>query len=220
MMAALNYSPYLCAGAVVLVANKLSDADRQDGLDALLYSQTVASRKCPDFAEFEPWITASRSAMKTLGGMLLSEPGNSYPAYDQGSFKLGDLAQATLGQLMSVDAERSLKTCLTALSLRPLEDAASALVQASTVQNHKRVLFRFGVISPGVSIVFAALSFEYDDDFEGHVLNHRFRYEKVVGNLSIAGFKALVEPEDYDFSRETIRSLLGASRLEQVIGLT
>lgn len=220
MITALNYRPHLCAGAVVLVSNKLSSADRQDGLEALLYSQTVASRKFPEFDQFEAWTGASRSAMQTLGGVLLSEPDISYPACDRGSFTLGDLAQETLGQLVSVDAGRSLEACLKALSLRPQEDAANELLQAFTVQNGKRVLFRFGAISPGVSIVFAALSFEYDEHFVGHVLNHRFSHDKVVGNLSIAGFKAMVEPEDYDLSRETIRSLLGASRLEQVIGLT
>lgn len=220
MITTSNYDSYLCAGAVVLVANKLSAPERQDGLDSLLYSQTVASRKFPDFAEFYPWISASRTAMKTLGGMLFSEPDNSYPASDTGSFTLGDLAQETLGQLVSVDAEHSLKTSLEALSLRPLDSPESALLQAYTVQNQKRVQFKFGVISPGVSIIFAALSFEYNHKVMGNVLNHRFSHEQVVGNLSIAGFKALVEPEDYDLSRETISSLLGASRVEQVIKLT
>ncbi|VVN13379.1 hypothetical protein PS662_03969 [Pseudomonas fluorescens] len=158
--------------------------------------------------------------MKTLGGMLLSEPGNSYPVSDRGSFTLADLAQETLGKLVSLDAQQSLKTSLNALSRRPFDHPESALLHAFTVQDQKRVRFKFGVISPGVSITFAALSFEYDDHFVGSVLSHRFRHETVLGNLSIAGFKAVVEPEDYEYSRETIRSLLGASRVEQVIKLT
>ena len=69
-------------------------------------------------------------------------------------------------------------------------------------------------------MAFAAISFEVDEVIVGNLPAHRFRHEKVLGNVSISAFNALVEPEDYDLSRETVVSLLGARRQEQIVQLS
>lgn len=216
----MNYTTYICAGTVILVSNELSESDRQDGLDSLLYCQTVASHKFPDFAEFKPWIDASRMAVKTLGGTLFSEPDFSLPVPVSGSFTLGELAQQAVRHLVSTAAEQSLKASLEALALRAVALPESTMLHEQIVQNQKRVQFKFGVMSPGVSMAVAAISFEFDDVVSGTILGHRFSHERVIGNVSTGGYKALVESEDYDLSRATVISLLGTRRQEQIIKLT
>ena len=216
----LNYASYLCAGAVILVANELSASDRQDGLDSLLYAQTVASHKFADSADFQSWINASRMAMKTLGGTLFSEPSISFPAPAAGSFTLVDLAQQAMSQLVSPAAGQALKAKLEVLSQRASVFPESALLHTLAVQKERWALFKFGVMSAGVRTGFGALSFEFDDSVVGNILNHRFSHEKVIGNVAIGGYKAMVEREDFDLSRATIISLLGARREQQIIKLS
>ncbi|MHC8289183.1 hypothetical protein ACYZUD_20700 [Pseudomonas sp. XS1P51] len=219
MSAASNYATYICAGTVILVANELSESHSQDGLDSLLYSQTVASRKFPDFAQSDLWINASRIAMKTLGGILFSEPNISLPVPASGAFTLGEMAQQVLRQLVSPTAEQSLKTSLVALSQCAPDSPESTLLHEHMVQNQRRVQFKFGVMSPGVAVAVAAISFEFDEVVAGNLFSHRFSHEKVIGNVLVGGYKALVESEDYDLSRATVISLLGTRRQEQIIKL-
>ena len=59
-----GFKLFVCAGAIVLVADEVSESDRCDSLDALLYSQTVAARKVADFALVESWCHANKMAMR------------------------------------------------------------------------------------------------------------------------------------------------------------
>ncbi|MGE8176106.1 hypothetical protein [Pseudomonas fluorescens] len=220
MSTGLSYTTFMCAGTVILVADELSGSDRQDGLDALLYSQTVASRKFPDFAEFESWMRASKMAIRTLGGILFSDPNVSHPVPISGGFTLGELAQQVLRQWVPAAAVRSLEASLELLSRRASTSPESNVLREHVLQQETRVQFKFGVMSPGVAMAVAAIAFECDEAVVGDILSYRFCHEKIVGNVSISGYNALVEPEDYDLSRDTIISLLGARRQEHIIKLT
>jgi hypothetical protein len=220
MGSGMNYSTFICAGTVVLVADELSMSDRQDGLDALLYAQTVATRKVPDFAEFESWAYANKMAVRTLGGMLLNDSHISLPALLYGSFALEDLALLVLRQWLPAAAIKAMEDNLSTLAQQASDTVASDLLRTHALQQETRVQFKFGVMSDDLSIDVAAIAFEYDEAIAGHLLSHRFSHEKVLGNVSICALKAQLESEDYELSRATVISLLGARRQEQIIQLS
>lgn len=220
MSSGLNYTTFICAGAVILVADELSTSDRQDGLDALLYAQTVATRKVPDFEEFESWAYANKMAVRTLGGMLFNDPHISLPAPLYGRFTLGDLALLVLHQWLPAAAVKAMGDSLANLAQQAPDSVAIRLLRAHALQQETRVQIKFGVLSNDLCIDVAAIAFEYDEAIVGHLLGHHFSHEKVPGNVSISALKAHLESDDYELSRATVISLLGARRLEQIVQLS
>lgn len=215
-----GFTTFICAGAVIMVADELPESDRHDGLDALLYSQTVASHKVPDFSEVEPWIHANKVAMRVMGAMLLDNPNVSLPVPMPGSFTLVELVQQIPRQWMPVATAQALDT-----GLKLLSDQASAALASEVLQKHvlhegRWIRFTFGFITQDLAITTVVIAFEFDEVIVGSVLGHRFNTEKVLGNVSVDGYKALLDPEDYDLSRAKVISLLGARRQEQIIALT
>lgn len=215
----MSYVNYICAGAVVLVSEKLSVSETQDGLDALLYCQAVASGKVPEFANFERWMNANAGAVRTLGGLVLSEPCIDVPPPRSGRFSLSEMIAPVLSQLALTSTE-ALQVSLRALSLHASALLQSELLDTPTAQTQQTVRLKCAVISPGVSIAAVVICFRFDEKFTGPVLSYRFAAENVIGNVSIRGYRALMETEDYDLSRETVVSLLGCQRQERIIRLT
>ncbi len=215
----MSYVNYICAGAVVLVSEKLSVSETQDGLDALLYCQAVASGKVPEFANFERWMNANAGAVRTLGGLVLSEPCIDVPPPRSGRFSLSEMIAPVLSQLALTSTE-ALQVSLRALSLHASALLQSEVLDTPTAQTQQTVRLKYAVISPGVSIAAVVICFRFDEKFTGPVLSYRFAAENVIGNVSIRGYRALMETEDYDLSRETVISLLGCQRQERIIRLT
>lgn len=214
-----TYTTYLVAGCVTLVCNKLSASERQDGLDAFLYAQVVASNKHPDFAEDTQWSHANRMAMRTLGGVLLSEPSIGFPAPMLSTFTLGELLTPLLSQSSLRSATAHLENSLKTLSVYPVDSCEQGLFRQHSVQGEARVRFQVGIIEPGILLKSLGVSFAVDGTVSGNPLGHRFDSANLLGNVSIHAYGALVETEDYDLSRSTIAALLGSLRQEQVIEL-
>ncbi|MCU1751486.1 hypothetical protein [Pseudomonas sp. 6D_7.1_Bac1] len=212
-----TYATYLVAGCVTLVCNKLSASERQDGLDAFLYAQVVASNKHPDFADDAQWSHANRMAIRTLGGVLLSEPSISFPAPMLSTFTLGELLAPLLGQSSLRPATESLMSSLKTLSGYPADAPEQRLFRQHSVQGEARVRLQVGIIEPGIQLGSLGVSFALNSTVDGNPLCQRFDSANVIGNVSINAHRALVETEDYDLSRSTITGLLGSLRQEQVI---
>ncbi|MHC8348549.1 hypothetical protein ACYZT7_03990 [Pseudomonas sp. RT4P38] len=219
MNAGVGFKTFICAGAVILVADELPESDRHDGLDALLYSQTVASHKVPDFSEIEPWTHANKMAMRVTGAMLLGNPNVSLPVPMPGSFTLVGLMQQIPRQWMPVATANALDTSLKLLSGQASAALASEVLQQHVLHNGRWIRFTFGFITQGLAITTVVIAFEFDEVIVGNLLCHRFNTEKILGNVSVDGYKALLDPEDYDLSRAKVVSLLGARRQEQIIAL-
>ncbi|MBV6826158.1 hypothetical protein [Pseudomonas sp. PD9R] len=214
MSKGLNYETFICSGALMLVADELSAPERQDGLDALLYAQTVASHQFPNADEHDSWVHANKMAMRTLGGMLFSDPYVSLPVPLPGSFDLSELAQQVLRQWLPAAGVKFLNTCLQRLS-SPAKD----VLRKHALQQDRQVRFQFGVMSAGTTLTVATIAFAYDEAIVGDLSAYRFLPEKVLANVSVSGYRVNLEPEDYDLSRATVISLLGNRRQERIIQL-
>lgn len=213
-----GFKLFVCAGAIVLVADEVSESNQCDSLDALLYSQTVAARKVADFSQVEAWCQANKMAMRITGALLLDNPAVSLPLATLGSFSLLGLAQQVIQKRMPSSALWGDS------SFPSLLDRASAALARDTLQEHvlheqRWIRFMLSIISPGLNITTVMIAFEFDEPIADQVLEHRFNTEKILGNVSIDIYRALVDPEDYELSRKTIISLLGERRQEQIIAL-
>ena len=220
MNTGVGFKTFICAGAVILVADKLPEPDRHDGLDALLYSQTVASHKVPDFSEVEPWTHANKIAMRVMGAMLLDNPNVSLPVRMPGNFTLVELTQQILRPWLPAATAQALDSRLEFLSGQASAALASEILQQHVLHQGSWIRFTFGFITQGLAITTVVISFEFDEVIVGSLLRHRFNTEKLLGNVSVDGYKALLDLEDYDLSRAKVVSLLGARRQEQIIALT
>jgi hypothetical protein len=217
MNAGFGFKASICAGAVILMADELPESERYDGLDALLYSQTVASHKVPDLTEFESWAHADKMAMRVMGATLLDDPSVSLPVPLPGSFTLAELAQQVLRQWMPAATAEALYTSLELLSDQAVTSPANEVLRKYALQQERWIRFKIGVLSQGIAMSVAVISFEIDEVVADNLLCHRFSTEKVPGNVSVTGYKALIDPEDYDLSRAKVISLLGSRRQEQII---
>lgn len=214
-----GFKLFVCAGAIVLVANEVSESDQCDSLDALLYSQTVAARKVADFSLVDAWCDAKKMAMRLTGALMLDNPAVSLPLATPGSFSLLGLAQQVIQKRMPSSAIWGDS------SLPSLLDRASAALARETLQKHvlheqRWIRFMLSVISPGLNVTTVMIAFGFDERIVDQVLEHRFDTEKIQGNVSIDIYRALADPDDYESSRKTIISLLGELRQEQIIALT
>lgn len=215
----LGFKAFICAGAVILVADELSESDTQDSLDALLYSQAAATNKITDLTQVETWTRANKMAMRVTGAMLLDNPDANFPVSMPGRFSLLGLARQVLGEwipetvasVMDSNVQLRLEQALAAPAIEEL--------QQHVVHQDKWVRFMFGVVCPDLTITVVLIAFAFDEPIVDNVLRHRFNSEKVLGNLYVDGYKALADPEDYDLSRATIISLLGERRHKQIIAL-
>jgi hypothetical protein len=215
-----GYKTFVCAGAVILLADELSAADRSDSLDALLYAQTVASHKVSDVHDVESWAHANKVAMRAAGAMLLDNPGVSFPAPMPESFTLLELATGLLHHWIPATAAR---VCAAAIELQL--KGVSAAIAKQIIQSHvllegKRIRFMLGFASPGTELSTVILSFEVGESVVDNVLHHRFNSKSGLGNVFVEGYRALIDPEDYVFSRAKVISLLGERRQEQIIALS
>ncbi|MFJ2712080.1 hypothetical protein ACIOZM_14485 [Pseudomonas sp. NPDC087346] len=204
---------YICAGAVVLMSNQIPQTDRCDGLDALLYSQTVASHKEPDLSKFEAWTHAGKVAMRVAGAMFLENPQVSLPVPLPESFSLVELGRKVLRHWVP-------DTQLAALSDQPVTALASELLCRHVSDQGRCIRIMFGVISLDLIHTMAIIGFESDEVVVGDLLHHRFNPQKVQGNISVDSYRVQLEREDYDLSRATVIALLGARRSEQIIALS
>jgi hypothetical protein len=208
---------FVCAGAVVLVADELSAADRSDSLDALLYSQMVASHKVSDIRDVEAWAHANKMAMRATGAMLLDNPGVSFPAPMPESFTLLEFAIRLLHHWIPATATR---VCASAIELQLRQVSAAIAIQPHVLLEGNCIRFMLGFASSGTEVSTVILSFEVEDSVVDNVLHHRFNSKSVLGNLFVEGYRALIDPEDYDFSRAKVISILGERRQEQIIALS
>lgn len=204
---------YICAGAVVLVSDQIPESDECDGLDALLYSQTVASHKEPDLSKIEAWTHAGKVAMRVTGAMFLENPQVNLPVQTSESFSLVELGRKVLRQWVP-------DTQLAALSDQPSTALASELLRRHVSGPGRWIRIMFGVISQDLIHTMAIIGFESDDVVVGDLLHHRFNPERVQGNISLDSYRAQLEREDYDLSREAVIALLGTRRSEQIIALS
>lgn len=215
-----EFKTFVCAGAVILVADELSESDSSDSLDALLYSQTVASRKVLDVRDVESWIHANKMALRTTGAMLLDNPGGNLPVPMPESFTLLEFATRFLHRWIPATVTH---VSASAIELQLKQDtaaAARASIQSHVIREESCIRFILGVASSGIEVTAVILSFEVEDSIVGNVLHHRFNSKNIRGNVFVEGYRALIDPEDYVFSRAVAISLLGERRQEQIIALS
>ncbi|MDI2142865.1 MULTISPECIES: hypothetical protein [unclassified Pseudomonas] len=210
---------FICAGTVVLVADELLESDRCDGLDALLYAQLVASHKCPDLTQVDSWNQANKTALRVTGAMLLDNPHASLPVPMPGSFTLAELIRRIFHQWVPAATDEVVGSSLTLLSMQASSGHAMEVLLQHSLHEGKWVRFGFSLLSRDLSVSTVFIAFEVDEVIEGNLLCHRFNTANVLGNVSIDGYKALFDPEDYVFSRDKVIALLGDRRQEQIIAL-
>lgn len=215
-----GFKTFICAGTVVLVADELSAAEQQDGLDALLYAQTVACHKHPDVAQVEPWNHASKIALRMTGALLLENPEASLPVPMPDNFTLAEVTERILHPWVPASTSEVVRTCLGPVSRQASSDRAMAVLQQHALLEGRWIRFGFGFLSQDLKLSKVVIAFEFDEVVNDSLLCHRFNTENVRGNVSIDCFQALIDPEDYAFSRDKVIALLGARRQEQIIALT
>jgi hypothetical protein len=219
MNTGIGFKTFICAGTVVLVADELLESDRCDGLDALLYAQLVASHKCPDFAQVDPWNQANKVALRVTGAMLLDNPQASLPVPMPGSFSLVEWARRTFQQWVPAATGEVVDLSLDSLSSKAAPTLAMEVLLENALYKDRWVRFGFSLLSRGLGVSTVFIAFEVDEVIEGNLLLHRFSTANVRGNVSIDGYRALIDPEDYVFSRDKVIALLGDRRQEQIIAL-
>lgn len=219
MDANTGFDVFVCAGAIVLVANEVSASDRRDTLDALLYSQTVAARKVTDLASVVSWCHGHKMAMRITGTLLLDNPEVRLPVPTQGCFRLMELAKQVIHEAMPSSAVWGSDSNVQSQLDRTLATLASDVFQKHILHEGKWIRFMLSVLSPDLNLTTVMIAFEFDEPVVNHVLEHRFNTAKIVGNVSLDVYRALVDPEDYGLSRTTIISLLGERRQEQIMAL-
>ncbi|KAE9648927.1 hypothetical protein [Pseudomonas sp. PB106] len=215
-----KFEIFVCAGAVILVADELSDADRSDSLDALLYSQTVAAHKAADMRDADTWIHANKVAMRATGAMLSDNPSGNLPITVLENFTLLELTTRLLHLWVPATAPCVRASTVELQLNQALATAANEQLQQHVLLGGKWIRFILGFVSAGTVITTITLSFEVADSVIDNVMQHRFSRESIPGNVFVEGYRALVDPEDYDFSRAKIISLLGERRQEQIIALS
>ncbi|WP_419712225.1 hypothetical protein [Pseudomonas sp. NFX224] len=219
MSTELNYSTYVCAGCMIVVAKELSEADTQDGLDALLYAHTVASLKNSDDSTVADWAYANKMAVRTLGGTLYSDSHVTIPATLPDSFTLRELLPQIVGQAVPAGALRSLTASLERLSRQDTASAPNELLRTHALQHERCIRLQVGVMSEGTHLIVLTIAFENGEPVTKSLATQRFSLEKANANLTVSSYQALVEREDYDLSRATIISLLEHRRQEQIVTL-
>lgn len=211
-------SAFVCGCALVLVADDLSSQERQDALDALLYSQTAASRKVLELSAVESWAHANKMAMRVAGAVLADDREINVPLSASGAFTLLEIVQE-----INNSSEPPIKIpgghWMSALKLEETSPTLDVL-QKHVVHEGRWIRFMFAVFSPGITITTVVISFECSEIMGTNIFQHRFSADEVVGNISVSTSTALMDGDDYDFSRATVISLLGERRHEQIIALT
>ncbi|WP_460123573.1 hypothetical protein [Pseudomonas sp. H3_G09] len=209
---------FVCACALVLVTDDLSGQERQDALDALLYSQTAASRKASQFSAAQTWAQITDRAMRVAGASLTDDQEMNFPLPVSGGVTLLEVAQQTMDCWMpAINLPGGQRLSDLKLEATP---ATLGLLRQHVVRDDKWIRFMFAVVSPGITIPKVVISFEYCGVIGADILQHRFTADDVVGDVCVSASKALLDREDYDFSRATVISLLGERRQEQVLALT
>lgn len=219
MNAGVGFKAFVCAGTVVLVADELLASDRCDGLDALLYAQLVASRKCPDFAQVDAWNQANRIALRVTGAMLLDNPQASLPVPMPRSFTLAELTRRILYQWVPATTDEVVDLSLDSLLSEASPTPATGVLFENALHEGRWVRFGLSLLTRGLGVSTVFIAFEVDEVIEGNLWCHRFNTANVRGNVSIDGYRALIDPEDYVFSRAKVIELLGERRQEQIIAL-
>ncbi|MFG6204564.1 hypothetical protein [Pseudomonas retamae] len=218
MSTGLGCNAFVCAGTLVLVASELPDAQKTDVLNALLYAQTVADRNVADLSATSLWTQARNRAMSVTGALLLGEPEIHFPVPMPSSFNVLELAQQAMHRAnpdMAVIADDWLQ----GLQLEQTP-AALEVLEKHVVKQDKWVRFLLTLVSAQASITTVVICFQAVGLMDASAIERRFSGGAIAGNMSVSASKALLEPEDYDFSRAAVLSLLGERCLEQIIGLT
>lgn len=214
-----GFKTFVCAGAVILVADELSAADRSDSLDALLYAQTVAAHKVSDGRDVESWAHANNMALRATGALLLDNPGVNFSAPLPESFTVLELATRLLHSWIPATVTR---VCASAIELQLKQvsaEVANQSIQPHVLLEGNCIRFMLGVVSSGIAVSTVVVSFEVAEIVVDNVLYHRFNNKSIQGRVFVEGYKALIDPEDYGFSRAKVISLLGERRQEQIIAL-
>ncbi|CAI8925382.1 hypothetical protein [Pseudomonas sp. IT-P395] len=211
---------FVCAGAIILLADELSTADRSDSLDALLYSQTVASHKVSDVSDVTAWTHANKMAMRATGALLLDNPGVSLPLPMPDSFTLLEFATRLLHHWIPATVTRVSASAIESQLKQVSVAVANESIQPHILSGGNCIRFMLGFASAGTTLSTVILSFESAESIVDNVLHHRFNSKSVQGNVFVEGYRALIDPEDYIFSRAKVISLLGERRQEQIIALS
>jgi hypothetical protein len=216
-MDAPTYSTWLVAGAVVLVSDALSVAERQDALDAFLYSRVVASLKHPDFADQALWAGAYKRAMRIVGGLPLDDAHVDIPNELPQGFTLSQLLLPIVACSALRPVLDTVQRSLQALSRYDAETNEMRLFREHLTAGKAGFRLHIAVVDRGLLIRSLWVCFASDEEIAASPLEQCFNQRLVADQIALYQHNVVIEEDDYEQSRDTVVALLGERRQLQLL---
>ncbi|MGX9569704.1 MULTISPECIES: hypothetical protein [Pseudomonas] len=225
-----QYSVFINAGAVVLLANDMLEQERRDVLSSVLFAQLVANKKYPALSQPGEWYGAYREVLQN--GWL-----QRAVAWDRFTLNASEKCNiiAWVEKQLEAHVDRTIVTDVTRLLNRvaqlsctlPAIDLLREHVQGprqpepakTTVERGYRVRLQVILAQPGPVLNSVCVDFEAGQ-VTSNPLGALFSTDQVLGNIQLRCFQANLSDALYAPLRDAIVKKLGGKATENIFDIS
>ena len=212
---------FLCvsAGAVVSISSGMSESQRDDVVNSVLFAQRVASKKFPGADSSEAWYDLYLEVLRS-GWLKTDAAWNSSPPEPHAYWTI---TQAITLELDKMTSEQTIIRIQRALSVIGQQDDCAPVIQllrryiqvpsgeASITSDEESAKVRLLVIlaDQGPSLTSVVVEFDSAQPILPNPLNQAFASQQVKGDIGLKVYCAELSYVLYDPARDRIISKLG-----------
>jgi hypothetical protein len=211
----MGYSAYIIGCTILLLERALSDAEKQDALDTLLFAQLAADEDCPDSVELMEWTEVFIDSMNACGWSLREQEQASDLSLpvDSKYFTIADALFSVFADRLShqhkVYFSAALKT-LAALSQE--SQVAQVFREHSVMKADTRIRVQLGIVDAGGFLKVASVFFKTDRRLGHPFIEDVFDVIEVQGGVKSNFVSARLNVDTYNEHREDVVQWLGPQR--------
>jgi len=226
-----QYSVFVNAGAVVLLSYSLSEQEKQDVLNSVLFAQLVANKKYPEFVLGDGWY-------ETCLGVL--KDGWLQQAVAWNSFGIDEPSKCAMVEWVGSQLEHSPDRTTVARVVDVFNDIARLpgnhpLIELLCEQTHRQktievsegtadavcdVRLQLIVVRQGAVMSSLFVEFRTATQAISHPLDYLFTFENVLGRINLRWFEANLSSVLYVSLRDAIIKKLSDRAVKNILGFS
>jgi hypothetical protein len=209
----MGYSACIVGCTILLLERALSDAEKQDALDTLLFAQLAADEDCPDSVELKEWTEVYIESMDACGWSLREQEQDlSLPA-DSKHFTIVDGLFTVFGDRLSHQHKIYFSAALKTLAALSQESqVAQVFREHSVMKADARIRVQLGIVDMGGFLKVASVLFETDRRLGHPFIEDVFDVIEVQGRVKSNFMSARLNVDTYNEHREDVVQWLGPQR--------
>jgi hypothetical protein len=222
-----HYLVFVNAGVIVLLARDMSDGEKLDVLNSVLFAQLVANKKCPGFAQVQAWYDTYREVLKN-GWLQREAAWRNFPADAASTFKFVDQLKCQMEDHVDPTTVDEVIRVLDGLAQLPVTLPAIDVLRGQVLKleggkslettsgSGCKVRLQVIIAQSGPMLHSFYMEFETTEQVVSNPLGQVFRADNILGNIQLNYFQANLSAALYEPLRDAVIKKMGGQARENI----